>query len=65
MPPSLLDKTINYDEIKYLDPDDKESYTSDCDDIDEDVLQQNDWSMDDTIYGIDTGCELECISGDD
>jgi hypothetical protein len=46
----------------YLDPDDKESYTNDCDDVDEDVLEQNGWSMDDTIYGIDTGCELECIS---
>lgn len=31
-------------------------------DINVDILEQNGWSMDDTIYGIDTGCELECIS---
>ena len=48
--------------LLYLDPDDNESYTSDRDDVDEDVLEKNGWSMDDTIYGIDTGCELECIS---
>jgi len=46
----------------YLNPDDKESYTSDCDDVNENVLEINGWSMDDTIYGMDTGCELECIS---
>jgi len=51
--------------LLYLDQEDKESYTSDCDDIDEDVLEKNGWSMDATIYGINTGCELECISGDD
>jgi len=48
--------------LLYLDPDDNESYTSDCDDVNEDILEKNGWSMDDTIYGIDTGCELECIS---
>lgn len=48
--------------LLYLDPDDEESYTSDCDDVNEDVLEQNGWSMDETIYGMDTGCELECIS---
>ena len=63
--------SFTYEELKeihrllYLDPEDKESYTSDCDDVDEDVLEKNGWSMDDTIYGIDTGCELECIGGDD
>ena len=46
----------------YLDPDDEESYTSDCDDTNTDILEQNGWSMDDTIYGFDTGCELELIS---
>ena len=51
--------------LLYLDPDDEESYTSDCDDTNTDILEQNGWSMDDTIYGIDSGCELECISGDD
>jgi hypothetical protein len=49
--------------LLYLDPDDKESYTSDCHDVVEDVLEQNGWSMDDTIYGIDTGCELELQGG--
>ena len=48
--------------LLYLDPDDEESYTSDCDDVNDDVLEQNGWSMDETIYGIDTGCELELIS---
>ena len=32
---------------------------------DENILEKNGWSMDDTIYGINTGCELECISGND
>jgi len=48
--------------LLYLDQDDEESYTSDCDDVNDDVLEQNGWSMDETIYGIDTGCELELIS---
>ena len=53
-------------QLLYLDPDDEESYTTDCDDdVDEDVLEQNGWSMDDTLYGINSSCELECISGDD
>jgi len=30
--------------------------------FDEDILQYNGWDMDDTIYGFDTGCELELIS---
>ncbi len=51
--------------LLYLDKDDEETYTSDCDDVNEDVLEQNGWSMDGTIYGITTGCELECISGDE
>ena len=45
--------------LVFLDPDDKESYDSDCDDADENILQKNGWFMDDTIYGMDTGCELE------
>jgi len=49
--------------LLYLDPDYEECYTSDCDDdVNEDVLGQNGWSLDDTIYGITTGCDLECIS---
>ena len=45
--------------LVFLDPDDKESYDSDCDDVDENILQKNGWSMDDTIYGMDTACELQ------
>lgn len=30
--------------------------------LDPDVLEKNGWSMDYTIYGMDTGCELESIS---
>jgi hypothetical protein len=51
--------------LLYLDPNDEESYTSDCDEVTDYVLDQNGWSMDDTIYGIDAGCELECISGEE
>lgn len=50
--------------LLYLDPNDKESYTSECDDVDESVLERNGWSMDNTIYGINSGCELELISDD-
>ena len=45
--------------LVFLDPDDKESYDSERDEVDENILQKNGWSMDDTIYGMDTGCELE------
>jgi len=51
--------------LLYFDENDEESYTSDCDDVNDYVLEQNGWSMDDTIYGIDTGCELELISGEE
>jgi hypothetical protein len=51
--------------LLYLDQDDEDSYSSDCNDVNECVLEQNGWSMDDTIYGINTGCELDCISGDE
>jgi hypothetical protein len=30
--------------------------------LDTDLLEENGWSMDETIYGFDTGCELELIS---
>ena len=48
--------------LLYFDRYHQTSYTSDCDDIDEDILELNGWSMDDTIYGMDTGCELTLIS---
>lgn len=38
-------------------------YDSECDDTDEDLLEYNGWSMDDTIYGISSGgCTLEIMS---
>jgi hypothetical protein len=50
--------------LLYFDEDNKESYDPECDDdVDVCILEANDWSMDDTIYGIDTGgCTLELIS---
>ena len=45
--------------LVFLDLDDKESYDSERDEVDENILQKNGWSMDDTIYGMDTGCELQ------
>ena len=50
--------------LLYFDEDDKETYDPECDDnVDVCILEANNWSMDDTIYGIDTGgCTLECIS---
>lgn len=50
--------------LLYCDEDDE--YNSEeeyC--LDEDLLEKNGWSMDDTIYGFDTGCVLEDIGGDD
>jgi len=50
-------------------PVEDEDYDSDEDDeeykYDVDILQMNGWDMDDTIYGMDTGCELELISRED
>ena len=50
--------------LLYFDEDDKESYDPECDDgVDVCILEANGWSMDDTIYGIDSGgCTLELIS---
>jgi len=46
--------------LLYLDPDNREEYTSDCEyDVDVSILEQNDWSMDETIYTITNGCVLE------
>ena len=40
-----------------------EEYNADIEyDFEQDILELNDWDMDDTIYGFDTGCELELIS---
>jgi len=40
-----------------------EEYNTDTKyDFEQDILELNNWDMDDTIYGFDTGCELELIS---
>ena len=52
-------KEIN--KLLYCDED--EDYNSEEEySLDTDLLEKNGWSMDDTIYGFDTGCELELIS---
>ena len=46
--------------LLYLDPDNRDEYTSDCeDDVDDSILEENEWSLDDTIYTITNGCVLE------
>jgi len=48
---------------KLLYCDGEEDYNSEEEyDLGSDLLEKNGWSMDDTIYGFDTGCELELIS---
>ena len=36
-------------------------YNSDNDEFQEDILDANGWDLDDTIYGITTGCKLENV----
>ena len=49
----------------YYNEEDAEDYDPDADYcIDEDLLEINGWSMDDTIYGINTGCVLKDITCD-
>ena len=51
--------------LLYYNEENDEDYESDTDYcVDEDTLQINGWSMDDTIYGITTGCVLEDITCD-
>ena len=53
-----IEKLIYWHKDYYDDEyDDGETY-----DYNEDILELNGWSMDDTIYGFDTKCELELIS---
>lgn len=45
--------------LMYMDKDDPENYNEDSDDrVEEDLLEANGWSMDDTIYGISCPCIL-------
>lgn len=49
--------------LLFFNCDDPDSYDSGCDSLDEDILDNNGWSMDDTIYGISSGgCTLEVMS---
>ena len=49
--------------VQRCNSDNPDSYDSDCDSFDEDILNNNGWSMDDTIYGISGGgCTLEVMS---
>ncbi len=51
--------------LLYYNEENDEDYESDADYcIDQDTLEINGWSMDDTIYGITTGCVLEDITCD-
>jgi hypothetical protein len=51
--------------LMFCDKDNEEEY---CDnelnfnDFEQDIMEANDWSMDDTIYEIVNGCELEIMS---
>ena len=48
--------------LMYLNNEDPEDYDENCDNrIDEDILEENGWSIDDTIYGISCKCEIEEI----
>jgi len=50
----------------YCDQYNKENYDSEEEySLEEDILEANGWSMDDTIYGIDSGCVLECIDAEE
>ena len=51
--------------LLYYNEENEEDYESDADYcIDQDTLEINGWSMDDTIYGISTGCVLKDITCD-
>lgn len=48
--------------LMYKDEDEPDSYDGDCDDhVNEDILEANGWSMDDTTYGISCRVELNEI----
>jgi hypothetical protein len=57
------ESSYNEEELKeikkllYCSPENNDEYDEDCD-VDDELLEENDWSMDDTIYGFSTGCEL-------
>ena len=49
--------------LMFCDKDDECAYNSEEEyDFEQDIMEANDWSMDDTIYEIVNGCELEIMS---
>ena len=49
--------------LMFCDKDDEDAYNSEEEyDFEQDIMEANDWSMDDTIYEIVNGCELEIMS---
>ena len=49
--------------LMFKDKEDEDAYNSEEEyDFDQDIMEANDWSMDDTIYEIIDGCELEIMS---
>ena len=47
----------------FCDKDDEDAYNSEEEyEFEQDIMEANDWSMDDTIYEIVNGCELEIMS---
>ena len=65
------EETFNDEEKKeihklmFCDKDNEEEYCNDdlnFNNFEQDIMEANDWSMDDTIYEIVNGCELEIMS---
>ena len=55
-------ETEEIHKLLYFNSEEPENYDNECDDrIDEDILDSNGWSMDDTIYGITCKCKIEEI----
>ena len=51
--------------LMFCDKDNEEEYCNDdlnFNNFEQDIMEANDWSMDDTIYEIVNGCELEIMS---
>ena len=49
--------------LMFCDKDNEDAYNSEEEyEFEQDIMEANDWSMDDTIYEIVNGCELEIMS---
>lgn len=48
--------------LMYMNEEEPDDYDDECDDmVDQDLLEANGWSMDDTTYGITCECDLELM----